>query len=423
MVARKKKILVLHNGSGGPEESEQQHLDTLAEALTSRGYEVSVVDAEDDANRISHAATVSQPDVIFNLVTQFRGDTLQQPNVVSLLELQGLPYTGSDPLCLSTCQDRIRTHLLLGDADIPVPPYVVVRDINGIPDSEALGFPLVMSHAFDDIYDEPSTRALVRSRDELEERARELAAGAELPLLIERWVGGRRISAFVLGNRALEVLPLAERRLDEATGALGPAQVAQLDASTADTIRALAQRAFRVMDCRDCAQIDFALDTDDEPYALDVRPVFDTFPGSAFVVGSRASALGFAGTAALIAEIALERAAEMAEPEPLPPPPPVGILPDPEPEPEPEPEPPPPEPHEMSGVTRIAKPRLKAPTRRPASRGRPRQRLATEPGIPLADAAPPEPAPKKKKSPAQKKKKSEPQRRKERRGKNPKKEK
>ena len=395
MVARKKKILVLHNGSGGPEESERQHLDALADALASRGYEVSVVDAEDDANRISHAATVAQPDLIFNLVTQFRGDTLQQPNVASLLELQGLPYTGSDPLCLSTCQDRIRTHLLLGDADVPVPPYVVVRDINGIPDTEALGFPLVVSHAFDDIYDEPAVRTLVRSRAELEERARELAAGAELPLLVERWVAGRRISAFVLGNRALEVLPLAERRLDEASGALGPAQVAQLETSTADLVRALAQRAFRVLDCRDSAQIDFALDTDDQPYAIDVRPVFDTFPGSAFVVGSGASALGFAGTVALIAEIALERAEAMAEPEPLPPPPPVG--PPPEPEPEPEPAAPELSPAEMSGVTRIAKPRLKAPPRKPASRGRPRQRLATEPGIPLADAAPlPEKKPKKK---------------------------
>lgn len=402
MVARKQKILVLHNGSAGPEESERQHLDALADALASRGYEVSVVDAEDDANRISHAATVAQPDLIFNLVTQFRGDTLQQPNVASLLELQGLPYTGSDPLCLSTCQDRIRTHLLLGDADIPVPPYVVVRDINAVPDSEALGFPLVVSHAFDDIYDEPAVRSLVRSRAELEDRARELAAGAELPLLVERWVGGRRISAFVIGNRALEVLPLAERRLDEA-GALGPVQVAQLDPATADVLRALAQRAFRVMDCRDCAQIDFALDTDDEPYAIDVRPVFDTFPGSAFVVGSRASALGFEGTVALLAEIALERAEAMAEaaaPPPPPPPPPTPL----EPEPEPPLAPEPPATHESSAITRIAKPRLKAPPRKPASRGRPRQRLATEPGIPLAEASPPAEKPKKKKkAPAKKK--------------------
>jgi D-alanine-D-alanine ligase len=400
MVARKKKILVLHNGGPVPEESERQHLDAIADALTARGYEVSVVDAEDDPSRISQAATVAQPDLIFNLVTQFRGDTLQQPNVASLLELQGLPYTGSDPLCLSTCQDRIRTHLLMGDADIPVPPYVVVREINNIPETEALGFPLVVSHAFDDIYDEPSTRALVRSRPELEERARELAAGAELPLLVERWVAGRRISAFVLGNRALEVLPLAERPLDAATGALGPAQVAQLDTSTADVLRALAQRAFRVMDCLDCAQIDFALDTDDEPYALDVRPVFDTFPGSAFVVGSRASALGFEGTVALLTEIALERAAAMAEPEPPPPPPPP-----PEPEPEPEPEQPPPP--EQPAPPRTGKPRLKSPPRKPASRGRPRQRLATEPGIPLADAVPAPPRkkvakPAKKKKPARK---------------------
>lgn len=60
----------------------------------------------------------------------------------------------------------------------------------------------------------------------------------------------------------------------------------------------------------------------------------------------------------------------------------------------------------MSGVTKIAKPRLKAPTRRPASRGRPRQRLATEPGIPLADAVPPADKPKKKKKPAAGKKKA-----------------
>jgi D-alanine-D-alanine ligase len=397
-MAKKNKILVLHNGrpSSGPEAEplERDHMSALAEALASRGFDVSVVDAEDDTARISQAVTVQQPDLVFNLVTHFRGDTLQQPNLASLLELQGLPYTGSDPLCLSTCQDRIRTHLLLGDAEIPVPPYVVVRDINGIPDTAGLGFPLVVSHAFDDIYDEPSTRSLVRSRGELEERVRELAAGAELPLLVERYLAGRRIQAVVLGNRALEVLPLTERLLD-GSGVLGAAQVAQLGPSEADVIRGLARRAFRVMDCRDCAQIDFALDTDDEPYALDVRPVFDTFPGSPFVAGTRASALGFEGAVALLADIGLERAGEAVEAAPdlprLPPPP------DPEPEPEPELEQPP-EPRAAR------KPRLQAPPRKPASRGRPRQRLQTVPGIPLADAVPVDSAPaKKKKKPAKKK--------------------
>ncbi|HLU65901.1 MAG TPA: hypothetical protein VKZ63_06480, partial [Kofleriaceae bacterium] len=310
---KKIKILVLHNGGRGPESesesgraSEAAHLHDLAEALAEHGFEVSVADAEDDPSRISHAVVVEQPDLIFNLVHQFRGDTLLNPNVASLLELHGLPHTGSDPLCLSTCQDRVRTHLLLGDAGVPVTDYAVIRDINSIPDTSGIAPPLALSHAFDDIYDEPTLRVLVHTRSELEEKARELAAGAELPLLAERFHRGRRIQAVVLGNRALEVLPLTERPIDP-TGHLGSARVAQLEPDVADLIRSLAQRAFRVMDCRDCAQVDLVLDDEGAPQVLDVRPAFDTFPGSPFVVGARASALGLDGALALMAEIALER--------------------------------------------------------------------------------------------------------------------
>src|SRR5688572_9799740 len=77
MAAKKKKILVLHNGrpSSGPEAEplERDHMSTLAGALAGRGFDVSVVDAEDDTSRISQAVTVEQPDLIFNLVTHFRG--------------------------------------------------------------------------------------------------------------------------------------------------------------------------------------------------------------------------------------------------------------------------------------------------------------------------------------------------------------
>jgi D-alanine-D-alanine ligase len=302
--SKKFKVLVLHNRAAG---REGEHLSVLAAGLAAHGFDVVAVDAEDDFSRISHAAVVERPDLVFNLVTQFRGDSLQHPNVASLLELLGLPYTGSDPLCLSTCQDRLRTHLLLGDAGVPVPPYVVVRDIVDIPPTAAIGGPLVVSHVFDDLYDEPSIRTLVMTRGELEERARELAAGAELPLLVERYVGGRRFHAVLLGNRTLEVLPLGERAV-ASDGTLGPVVVARLPVDVADGLRAIAQRAFRVMDCRDCAQIDFAVGDDDGiAYVLGVRPVFDMFPGSPFVIGAAASALGVEGAIAHLADIALGR--------------------------------------------------------------------------------------------------------------------
>jgi D-alanine-D-alanine ligase-like ATP-grasp enzyme len=411
------KILVLHNGveSGvnastepapdGPIDVDPAlkltHLRGLADGLSGAGFDVALVDAEDNTQRITHAVVVEQPSLVF-LVDHFRGETLRHPNVASLLELHGLIYTGSDPLCLSTCRDRVRTYLLLSDAEIPLPGHAVVRDINAIPDTDALGSPLMVSHSLADVYDDPDAREVASSRAEIEERAGELAAGVGLPLLIEQFIEGRRLQAIVLGNRVLEVLPLAERAADPA-GRLGPARVAQLDVDTADTIRALAQRAFRVMGCRDCAQVDFALDRDGQPHVINVHPLFDMFPGSPFVVSAGASELGFAGAVGHLAEIALDRAAlPQPEPtEPLPPPPepevPEAEASEPraeasepqasEPEPPPEPQP------EAPAADR--RPRPATPRRRPASRARPGAR----------SPAPPRPPRKKKPAPAGKKKK------------------
>jgi D-alanine-D-alanine ligase len=219
-----------------------------------------------------------------------------------------------------------------------------------------------VSHALDDVIDEPGKRELARSRAEVEERARTLAAGVGLPLLVEEFIEGRRIQAVVLGNRVLEVLPLSERVAD-AGGRLGPAVIAQLDVDTADSIRALAQRAFRVMGCRDCAQVEFALDLDGRPHVINVHALFDMFPDSPFVAGARASELGFSGAVAHLAGIALDR----VEPQPEPAPPPFAAAEpeaEPEVEPAPEPEPPAAEPRRPRAPT----PRPPTPRRTPASR-------------------------------------------------------
>src|SRR5690606_25539432 len=168
-------------------------------------------------------------------------------------------------------------------------------------------------------------------------------------------------------------------------------------------------------------QVDLVLDDEGAPQVLDVRPAFDTFPGSPFVVGARASALGLDGALALMAEIALERVPAR---EPAPAAQATGPAPDSAPaeaagggddeeeheedaeEEEEEEE------EEGAGggadgpgdeAAEAAAPRsaeetgagvpieprvqLRAPPRPPASRGRPRTRLTTAPDVPLVHAA------------------------------------
>jgi D-alanine-D-alanine ligase len=278
-----------------------QQAEAVSRALREYGMVATSVDIDDDIDRVIDSIVLERPIVIFNLVDQYDGDATQHTAVAGLLDLLGIPYTGSDPLALGSCQDRARTRLVLDDADVPVPGYAIVRDVNAIPDTRRLRPPLIVTQAFDDLYDEEGATRPIHDREELEARLYELAGEYELPLLVEEFLGGRRLHAVVTGSRVLDVLPLCE------TDDEGVVALSQLDSETADRARALARRAFRATGCRDLAQIDFHLQGG-ELAVTDVRPSLDLGSGSPFAVAASACEGGFDGVVAEIARQAIRRA-------------------------------------------------------------------------------------------------------------------
>jgi D-alanine-D-alanine ligase len=299
-------------GPGDLTDGEERHVELRARAeqigaaLRARGFAATVVDLDNDFDRIVDAIVVERPHLIFNLVDQMYGDTTQHAAVASLYELLGIPYTGAAPFCLSSCIDRARTRLLLVDAGVPAPGYAVVRDLNAIPATDQLRPPLIVTQALDDLYHDEGTRFPIGSRDELSRRIALLAADLQLPFLVEEYLAGRRIHAIVAGNRALEVLPLTETRFDPEEE-LDEVIVAQLEPDTADRIRSLAQRAFRALGCRDWAQIDLVLDPRGQAHVIDIRPALDLSPGSPLDVAARCREGGFAGLVTTVALHACER--------------------------------------------------------------------------------------------------------------------
>jgi D-alanine-D-alanine ligase len=284
---------------------------SVADALGEGGFRVSVVNVEDDVDRVLSAVVVERPDFVFYMVNEVDGDRTQNALVAALLDLLGIPYTGSDPLTLTTCQNRARAHLVLHDAGVPLPRYGVVRDLNAIPDTSEFRHPLILTQTYDDTYKDEGLEAPIESREELETRVVELCKEFDLPLLIEEYIGHRRVHAQVLGNRVLEILPLTEARLwrvaDE-ENERGKVSLAQLAKDTADRIRQLARRAYRAMDCRDIAQVDFHLDENDTPYVVDVRPMPDLDPGRPFYVAAECSERCFEDAVFELARITCKRA-------------------------------------------------------------------------------------------------------------------
>jgi D-alanine-D-alanine ligase len=285
----------------------RQEIDALLDALQEQGYEAADVNLEDDIDRVAHAVVVARPNVLLNRVDSMEDDDLQRGHVAGLFELYGYAYTGSDPLCLTTCQERARTRLMLTNAGIPVPGFAIVRDVNSIPDTRELRRPVIATHPYDDLYETEGYRGGLWSREEVETRVAELAHEVDLPLLIEEFIDGRRIRAIVVGNAQQRVLPLVEEFFDQDENR-DRIRLAQLEMNTVDRIRQLARRAFLAMDCRDVAQVDFCVDRTGEPYVVNVRPALLMGPTSVFGCAASESDDGYGGIVAELCEMTIERA-------------------------------------------------------------------------------------------------------------------
>ncbi len=67
----------------------------------------------------------AKADLVFNLCEEFFGQTRLEMNIAALLELLGLPFTGSSAFGPGFSQDKGKTKTILAHHNIPTPPYRV----------------------------------------------------------------------------------------------------------------------------------------------------------------------------------------------------------------------------------------------------------------------------------------------------------
>lgn len=341
------------------------HVEDVARALAANGFAVSVVNIADDPERLLGAIHVEAPDLVFNMVSELEGTSLNQHLVPTLLDWLGVPYAGSEPGTLATCLNRAHTRVLLADAGVPVPRFAVIRDINAVPDTPGFRKPLIVTQAFDDVYESDGHNNPLYDWESVVARATALATEYLMPLLVEEYVGYRRLHVVALGNTPPQLLPIVETDMPEvatepppeleddaddeldaddefdsevtaesAVGAaldhvaesegaddtgeseraasftpleLGYIYLAQMEPEQASRVRAVASRALKVLGCRDCAVVDVHLDEEGNPYVVDVRPMFDIRRGYAFSLAADSTERGYDLTIAELARAAMRR--------------------------------------------------------------------------------------------------------------------
>lgn len=225
----------------------------------------------------------------------------------ALLEMTGVPYTGSGPMASAVAMDKDIAKQLFRYAGVPTPDWLMAPASREEVES-ALGWPVVVK---------PSKQGssvgltVVRGPEEYE-AAVELASRYDDEVMIEKFVPGREITVPVLGERALpvgEIIPKKDIFDYECKYQPGMAEEifpCDLTPDQARTVQELALRAHRALKLSNYSRIDFRLDEEGLFWCLEANTAPGMTAASLFPKGARAAGLTFPAVCEQIALLALE---------------------------------------------------------------------------------------------------------------------
>ena len=269
------KVAVLFGGKSGEREVSLKSGAAVLAALLRQGVDAHAFDPA--SQELSELKGFNRA---FNAL---HGRYGEDGTIQGVMELMGIPYTGSGVMASSLGMDKWRTKLLWKVLNIATPDFEMVEassDFAAI--EQKLGLPLFVKPA-----NEGSSIGITKVKQKGELEAAYLLAAQADPLVIaEKFVGGGEYTVGILedattGLKALPIVRIVPKNefydfeakyLRDDTEYLCPCG---LSAEKEAQIKAEALQAFRAVGCKGWGRVDFLMDEAGTHYFLEVN----TSPG------------------------------------------------------------------------------------------------------------------------------------------------
>lgn len=327
-------IVILHNRDSellendpGREAREdvQRVAAALAEALDKAETRAEPLAVE--GNRFDFVDTLRRmrPDLVINLCESLAADSRGEMMVPALLDILGLPYTGSSALSLALALHKPKAKELLRARGVPTPGFTVVSR----PEDAArvtLPFPLIVKPSREDASVGVSLDSVVQDAAALRRVCESVIRTFQQPALVEQYIAGREVYVPLLGNAPRRALPLTEIRFgayfdhrpnivtyaskwepDSPDWNHTPTGPALVDAALHERLVGIALEAFAALDCQDYGRVDLRVSPEGHPYVIDINPNCDLHPDAGFARTAASAGLDYPALANALVEIALER--------------------------------------------------------------------------------------------------------------------
>ena len=331
-----------------------QTIHAVRDAIACHGHVVVLIEADEDAYGRLRASGV---DLVFNIAEGIRGED-REAQIPAMLEMLGIPYTGSGPLSLALGLHKAKTKKCLSWHGIPTPAFQVWHSPDE-PLSDVLVYPLIVKLLHEGSSMGLSYESVVETDEALRGRARYLLDTYEQPVLVEQFVEGREFTVPIIGNSPPRTLPVVEvlfkgprpitlfqpddpviRMLARTQGqrivpaddvklsedrrcallqtdaetelavpvsltkSVCPADVSQ---SLAEALRKTALEAYRALECRDWCRVDMRVGGDHVPQVLELNPIAGIDPSYWFPRSAQAAGMTYPELIGAIIDAARQR--------------------------------------------------------------------------------------------------------------------
>ncbi|HDR90926.1 MAG TPA: D-alanine--D-alanine ligase, partial [candidate division Zixibacteria bacterium] len=267
------KVAVLCGGTTSEREVSLKTGRALHNALLEAGWHADYLDwpESDVVLRVAELATY---DLAF---VGYHGGPGESGKVAAVLELAGIPYTGSGPAASEISMDKLFSKRFFDQAGIVSPPWLG-WELDQPPSTQEIirhwehGFPIVVKPA-----NEGSTVGIT-----IAETSEELGEGISAArrydkrLLFEKYIPGRELTYAVIEGivtRPVEIIPkegfydFEHKYTSGASEYVCPADIPE---NVAEEIRSTAEKAFALFGLRQYARADFRFDGD-RAYCLEIN--------------------------------------------------------------------------------------------------------------------------------------------------------
>ena len=268
-------------------------VEAVAAVLRELGHTVQLLG---DGRPLLERLLADPPDFVFNFAEGQGIARSREARVPAVLEMLGIPYTGSDPLTLAVTLDKDCAKRLVASSGGAV-PWGRAVDSWPMPGLTVPNWPVIVKPAWEGSSKGIRGKCIADSPDELDRIVTAQLRDYRQPILVEEYIAGDELTVGVIGNDPPRVVGIMRVLPKQATERfIYSLEVkrdwerlvryecpAQLTRTETQAVTGAALTAYHALGCRDVARVDFRL-RKGIPYFLEVNPLPGLSPTSGDLV-------------------------------------------------------------------------------------------------------------------------------------------